>query len=230
MNEWGRIFFLYDEQSGDLRTAKGQPLENHVGNCVQLLRDFDVTYVDRATKALLLDAVARHDDGKRSTFKIIKRDDGTFSYSFSGHRFHVPGNDAYVDALIRSHHAFSVEQINRERAKFPINSIERRRFADDLYLLCMADQLEAELAVKSVEQTPDGSPRTFMEFVTERLEETMFTVIPWPFAPETLTLTLKLRTPSIPSFARLTDKTMQEVFEKGREFMEEQLTITLRRT
>jgi hypothetical protein len=71
----------------------------------------------------LLQAVEQHDEGKRETFRIVQKE-LSFSYSFSGHRFRVPGNDPYIDALIRSHHAFSVEQINRERAKFEAESEE----------------------------------------------------------------------------------------------------------
>lgn len=232
MKYWGRIFFLYDDQqTGELQIVKGQPLENHVGNCYRLLKHFDSKYFQESssTKARLMEAVRLHDEGKQATFRILQKDDGTFSYSFSGHRFHVPGHDPYIDALIRSHHDFSVERINRERAKFGAETDERKYFADDLYLLCMADQLEAELAVKRIEGDHKIVSRTFMEFVIEKLEDHIFTVIPWLFEPDELTLTFSLCIPLHTSFTGLSANDVQELFEKRNDFEEEELKIILRR-
>jgi CRISPR-associated endonuclease/helicase Cas3 len=181
MNHWGRIFFQYDAHERLIGVC-GQSLANHVNNCKELLERFQPWFFHSETKERLLKAVELHDQGKRETFRIGTNDEGTrFIYSFAGHRFRIPGNDPYIDGLIRSHHQFSVEQINRERARLQSEE-DRKRFADDLYLLCMADQIEAELAVKTVEKKRDIA-RTFMEFTTEKAAESanIYRVIPWPF-------------------------------------------------
>ena len=192
MNHWGRIFFIYEAE--ELSSVYGQPLQNHVGNCRSILEKFDTHYFHEATRERLFRAVELHDLGKRDTFRI-RRDDKTrrLLYSFAGHRFRVPHEDPYIASLIRAHHEFSVEQVNHERARQGSES-EKSWFPDDLYLLCMADQLEAELAVKSVEKK-DSVPRTFMEFSTERLDDAFrtFGVVPWPFREEGFTLSVRLK-------------------------------------
>ncbi|MDX9818852.1 MAG: hypothetical protein RBT16_08065 [Desulfococcus multivorans] len=237
MNYWGRIFFEYDDV-GRLISVKGQPLENHVGNSRYILAAFSSEYFYPPTRDRLLQAAERHDDGKKDTFQIIdnhkteKKHRGyangkRFSYSFAGHRFRVPGKDPYIDGLIRSHHEFSVAQINREKSKFP--DAEKPHFADDLYLLCMADQLEAELAVKTVQKTDGDLPRTFMEFVTRRVADAadIFTVVPWPFETEALSITLALRTPRLEALSTASAKEIKHAFEHGDTFDDETLTITL---
>ncbi len=255
MKHWGRIFFIYadDKDKKNLRQVKGQPLENHVGNCFEILEKFKGSCFHESTKARLLEAVKLHDDGKKETFRIMeerekqekyekkpekksgkkgkkeKQDTAQgFSYSFAGHRFRFPRKDRYIDALIRSHHEFSVEQVNREKAGFD-NDDDRKHFADDLYLLCMADQLEAELAVKTIENKEGDIPRTFMEFVTQRLTDREFAVVPWPFALPEFTLTFKLEIPEIPDLSKKSAKEIQKIFELGTDFTNEEVHITLRR-
>ncbi len=247
MNFWGRIFFEYDAQN-KLVSVKGQPLRNHVENCRIILEKFRESNFNPATKDRLLEAVALHDEGKKHTFRIYDQErkekkygrktkagdsdkNNGFTYSFAGHRFHVPRQDRYIDALIRSHHEFSVEQVNRERAAFGSGSDERKSFADDLYLLCMSDQLEAELAVKTVEKKTDGNPRTFMEFATVRIPEEMeaFGVVPWPFQEDRFTLAFELLVPVGFSAENATARTLGETFENGLHFEEENIQITLRR-
>ncbi|MFP4584182.1 MAG: hypothetical protein ACLFN9_12495 [Desulfococcaceae bacterium] len=246
MNHWGRIFFHYE--NGRFAGVKGQPLANHVGNCHDLLAAFDDRYFDPTTKDRLMRAVALHDAGKTDTFRILAETqekpagkgkqkgggagtaNGKLIYSFAGHRFRVPGDDPYVDALIRAHHEFSVERINQER--FALSGDARRRFADDLYLLCMADQIEAELAVKTVENKTGGLPRTFMEFVTERLEDSdkAFTVLPWPFQADEVSLVFDLRKPE-PNPTEPDAEFLDRLFKNpDTEFQTERLSITLRRT
>ncbi len=247
MNFWGRIFFEYDERN-NLSVAKGQPLENHVGNCRKILEQFRESCFNPATRDRLLKAAELHDDGKRHTFRIYDKEGADkkypsgrsangdsdrpgFSYSFAGHRFQVPGSDAYIDALIRSHHEFSVEQVNNERAMFEPGSEERKSFADDLYLLCMADQLEAELAVKTVEKKTGSIPRTFMEFATERIAEEAhaFSVVPWPFKQESFALVFELLVPEAFPAQKVTARKLREIFENGLRFEKENIQITLRR-
>jgi len=113
-------------------------------------------------------------------------------YSFAGHRFRVTDNDPYISALIRAHHEFSVEEINRARSQISSPYL-KNRFPNDLYLLCMVDQIEAELAVKTIERK-DSVPRTFMEFSTQATDYTCrsFTVVPWPFATDAFDLAFEV--------------------------------------
>jgi CRISPR-associated endonuclease/helicase Cas3 len=241
---WGRIFFHYNA-NGRLCDVQGQPLENHVGNSHIILEQFQSVYFNAATREQLLIAAQLHDEGKKMAFRIIDNhqqaknkekqkqqktiNGDRFGYSFAGHRFHVPGKGPYIDGLIRSHHEFSVEQINREKSK--LCKEEKRHFADDLYLLCMADQLEAELAVKSVEQKHGDISRTFMEFATRRIagQPQTFTVVPWPFVVEHFTLNLLLLRPELSDMSTASAFKIQKAFENGVNFEEQNVTITLRR-
>jgi CRISPR-associated endonuclease/helicase Cas3 len=239
MNHWGRIFFTYSPK-GILSDVQGQPLDNHVGNTRRILAQFQAAYFYEPTRSRLLKAAALHDEGKKETFRIIDHHgrekeptdpavEERFAYSFAGHRFRVPGYDPYIDGLIRSHHEFSVEQINREKSK--LSAEEQTHFADDLYLLCMADQLEAELAVKSVERRKGDIPRTFMEFVTRRIEDRpyAYTVSPWPFEPQEFSIDLALKRPLLDNVAKLTGRQIQKVLKEHNDFEEQTLSITLRR-
>jgi CRISPR-associated endonuclease/helicase Cas3 len=237
MNHWGRIFFTYDEND-QLEKVMGQPLENHVNNCREILEMFHSRYFHRETKTRLLKAVSLHDEGKKDTFRIREgngngisgdKKQNPFIYSFSGHRFRVPKDDPYIDALIRSHHAFSVEQINREKAGLKTES-DKIRFPDDLYLLCMADHLEAELAVKTVENKKGDISRTFMEFVTRKIEEenNSFTVIPWPFEKDSFHLNFHLKQPDISGFRNPKPKQIQDIFQTGKQFEEFSIQIEIR--
>ena len=157
-----------------------------------------------------------------------------FSYSFSGHRFIVQNKDAYIDALIRSHHEFSVEQINRERSKFPPDSEEKQSFADDLYLLCMADQIEAELAVKTFEHKADEEviPRTFMEFATERVSDDplIYTVIPWHFANDSFSLSFELKELRLNALKPLDAAGIEKALKEGIEITESKpISVILQR-
>ncbi|QTA81102.1 Uncharacterized protein dnl_34280 [Desulfonema limicola] len=238
MNHWGRVFFIYDS-SLNLLQVKAQPLENHVGNCGIILDKFRKSYFHDHTKQRLMQAVSLHDEGKKQTFKIQfsdnnKQKDKTgkkdkpqkLSYSFSGHRFIVPGKDIYIDGLIRSHHEFSVEQINREKAKLPEQ--DKKTFADDLYLLCMSDHLEAELAVKTVENKTEN-PRNFMEFVTVPLENKVFSVIPWPFEPDSFPVTFELKELDLAGLNLNNPKNIEKALKLNTDFKTETIKIFLRR-
>ncbi|MBF0524126.1 MAG: hypothetical protein HQK56_03405 [Deltaproteobacteria bacterium] len=239
MNHWGRIFFCYED--GSLSRAIGQPLENHINNCREILSRFRDEFFHPGSRARLDKAVDLHDLGKRETFRITyatnkngktfqNEQRGPWGYSFAGHRFRVPHDDPYVAGLIRAHHEFSVEQINREKAMLK-QEADRMRFPDDLYLLCMADQLEAELAVKTVENKNDVS-RTFMEFTTWRPDPSSFdfTVIPWPFEPVSFHLTFKLMELQEPKLHKLAEKdknTMNKWLRETGTFKSTEMTINL---
>ena len=236
MNVWGRVFFDY---KGDrLASVKGQPLENHTDNCLEILGNFRDEWFHPSTKKLLLRAVRLHDEGKKQTFRIRTAKEGPkrnsdkapaeLTYSFSGHRFHVPEDDPYVVGLIRSHHEFSVEQVNREKAR--LRGSQKETFPDDLYLLCMSDHLEAELAMKSVVNSA-SSPRTFMEFATAELngEPGVFKVFPWPFENDELSLSFNLKDLPLEDLQDHTSQSIQNALLTSRFFREETVAITLRR-
>lgn len=230
MNHWGRIFFIYGPEPGaGLRQVFGQPLANHVDNCKALLDRFHPRYFCAATRDRLLHAVQWHDEGKKETFRI--RFDAAaqrLAYSFAGHRFRVSGGDPYVAGLIRSHHEFSVEQVNRARAQLPPQ--ERQVFADDLYLLCMADQLEAELAVKTVENKQDVA-RTFMEFKTERTagREPAYRVVPWPFEADSFAVTFHLKELAGQAFQGKSPAEIETALKQCRDFRETLLEVRVQR-
>lgn len=240
MNYWGRIFF---DDPVNPKTVKAQPLKNHVGNCHIILNGFHESYFHVDTKERLMKAVLRHDEGKKSTFRLrqfsneinrkdskkLSQDNMKIQYSFAGHRFKVVERDPYIDGLIRSHHEFSVEQINREISR--LSGIERKTFADDLYLLCMADQIEAELAVKSVENINDV-PRTFMEFITQRIGSDFneFSVVPWPFSQPELPLDFHLKVLRLSGRKRFDCKDIEKLLKNDQtQFTDETVSIVLRR-
>lgn len=230
MNHWGRIFFIYGpEPDFGLQRVFGQPLENHVDNCRAILDRFDPSYFCAATRDRLFHAVLWHDEGKKETFRV-RFDDATqrLVYSFAGHRFRASDKDPYVAGLIRSHHEFSVEQVNREKAK--LSPQERQTFADDLYLLCMADQLEAELAVKTVENKKDVA-RTFMEFKSEQLAgpERTYRVVPWPFEADSFVLTIHLKELLIDGLQRKSPVEIEKALKQCRDFPETLLEVCVQR-
>jgi CRISPR-associated endonuclease/helicase Cas3 len=226
VNYWGRIFFTYEGER--LASVWGQPLDSHVNNCRLLLDRFQETFFHPQTRERLLRAVQLHDQGKRDTFRIRRGDDERLAYSFAGHRFRVPHDDPYVAGLIRAHHEYSVAQINSERALLESDE-DRKRFADDLYLLCMADQIEAELAVKAVEGKTDV-PRTFMEFTTRRLvaDPGVFRVIPWPFKEDGVPLSFELKELSLEDIRdRNSPKEIEKALKSAGHFRERSVAIRL---
>jgi hypothetical protein len=238
MNAWGRIFFAYE--GNRLTAVKGQPLENHTENCLKLLEHFHQGWFHSETRDRLMRATSLHDEGKKETFWLKHEDQGKnekppkgqtrkLSYSFAGHRFRVPEDDPYVVALIRSHHEFSVEQVNREKAG--LTGADKAFFADDLYLLCMSDHLEAELAVKTIEDKT-STPRTFMEFVTIRDEadSLVYRVIPWPFEGSELSLSFNLKSLPLAGLKDTEPNTIQDALNRSdASFVDDAVTITLRR-
>lgn len=238
MSAWGRIFFTY---KGDrLTTVKGQPLDNHTGNCLKILKHFQNGWFHSKTKERLMRATRLHDEGKKETFWLKYEGEGKnetppksetrkLSYSFAGHRFRVPEDAPYVVALIRSHHEFSIEQVNREKAG--LSDADKDHFADDLYLLCMSDHLEAELAVKTIENKT-SSPRTFMEFATIRdnADPFVYRVVPWPFEADELSLSFNLKDLPLDGLKNTEPRTIQEALNRlDTTVLDETATITLRR-
>ncbi len=187
----GRVFFREKE-------VGFQPLSNHQGLVGALLRAWregeGPLEAHPGTKDRLVKAGDWHDDGKRRRFRI-REEKGRLVYSFAGHRFDVSPEvqDLYAQALIRGHHDYSTREVVGAAGGFE-DPLERDRFAEDLYLLMMADQLEAEVAVR-VFEGKEGEVRPFVEFDLEdpevEGEVRTFRIDPWPFREEALELELK---------------------------------------
>ncbi|MCS6868130.1 MAG: CRISPR-associated helicase Cas3', partial [Thermus sp.] len=145
----GRVFFRPGE-------VGFQPLSNHQALVVQLLEAWregeGPLELSSRTREKVLQAARHHDDGKSSTFKVEGDEKGALVYSFRGHRFRVSPAvaDPYARALIRGHHDYSTREVVNQASEFVSEGLGQR-FAEDLFLLMMADQLEAELAVRVFE-------------------------------------------------------------------------------
>lgn len=199
-----RVFFHYD--SDDKRVPSRvllQTLENHTGNVEHLARLWqraapDTKFVlSPTTEAQLFRAARLHDIGKPERFRIQAkqrrggREDEKFDgyeYSFRGHRFLAESDDLYVQELAQSHHTYTTEDVNDAVARLRRAGYNADRFPVDLYILEMCDQIEAEIAVRTLEGAADG--RTFMEF-TIRGENRRYKIDPFPFIEEPIELTLK---------------------------------------
>ena len=181
----GRVFFLKDE-------VCFQPLSNHQGLVVKLLESWregdEPLALSPKTKERLLLAARYHDDGKRFTFHIVPDGKGGLTYSFRGHRFRVAQavQDPYAQALIRGHHDYSTREVVNLAADFLEEGLGHR-FPEDLFLLMMADQLEAELAVR-LWQRRAGEVRPFVEFDLLPDGEGGFLLDPWPFRVDEVAL------------------------------------------
>lgn len=181
----GRVFFLKDK-------VGFQPLSNHRGLVVKLLElwrhgDEPLALSPKTEKRLLL-AAWHHDDGKRFTFRIVPDGKGGLTYSFRGHRFRVAQavQDPYAQALIRGHHDYSTREVVSLAADFAEEGLAHR-FPEDLFLLMMSDQLEAELAVR-LWQERAGEVRPFVEFDLLPDGKGGFLLDPWPFRVDEVTL------------------------------------------
>ncbi len=190
----GRVFFRANE-------VGFQPLTNHQALVLKILASWQAgekeapLKVWEPTRAPLLLAARWHDDGKRLRFRIVKDEQSNkLTYSFRGHRFDIAPevHDPYARALIRQHHDYATDSVVNAASEF--SDAKGTRFAEDLYLLMMADQLEAEVAVRIFEGKA-GEVRPFVEFELENpgeeREAEAFRLDPWPFQEEALELEFK---------------------------------------
>ncbi|RIH88975.1 CRISPR-associated helicase Cas3' [Calidithermus roseus] len=195
MNEGiGRVFFREGEVGFQL-------LSNHQALVVHLLEKWRESEgegpleLSTRTRERVLEAARYHDDGKRFTLRI-KRDEesGDLTYSFRGHRFRVAPEvtDPYAQALIRGHHDYSTREVVSLASDFAEEGLHRR-FPEDLFLLMMADQLEAELAVRLFEGK-SGEVRPFVEFdlLPGGEGEESFLLDPWPFQEDRVELVFQV--------------------------------------
>jgi CRISPR-associated endonuclease/helicase Cas3 len=200
----GRVFFHYD--SDDKRVPSRvllQTLESHVGNVERLARLWQCEAEDtalvlsQATEEKVIRAARLHDMGKPERFQIQTKHrrsgsgeeafDG-YEYSFSGHRFLAESADLYVQELAQGHHTYTTVDINDAIARLRRAGYDADHFAVDLYILEMCDQIEAEIAVRTLENKGEG--RTFMEFTISG-ENGDYAVDPFPFVGQPIELTLE---------------------------------------
>ena len=207
----GRVFFHYD--SNDKRVPQRillQTLDNHVSNVERLARlwqhktpetqyevpETDIV-LDPKTEEKVFCAARLHDIGKPERFSIRAKSGRNnrfegYEYSFSGHRFLAESDDPYVQELAQGHHTYTTTDINdaiarlrRERERCNAN-----RFAIDLYILEMCDQIEAEIAVRRLGPEGEAQGRTFMEFTISE-DKGPYAIDPFPFVEELIELRLE---------------------------------------
>jgi hypothetical protein len=194
--EVGRIFF---HPPNEPTRATVIALASHVGNVVALVKAWDDRKAYQAdcsqlqrTRQLLITAAERHDEAKPETFRVTN-EDGRWGYSFRGHRFRVPCDDSYVDALIKMHHEFSVDGVAEWQARLrrELGDDYACNFPFDLYTLEMCDQVAAE--VESYAFDDNADERAFMELHSRWRDKAngVVEVEPFPFDPSPLTLTLR---------------------------------------
>lgn len=195
---FGRVFFP-GEASPIPNEVRLQPLGDHVGNVRRLVKQWH-EFPCEDSLPRVLKAADIHDMGKPQRFSLQVNTDpkGKFKnyiYSFRGHRFLAESDDAWAQALARGHHDFSVDDITRDAYKLrkepayaaTLNQ-EPLAYAEELYILEMCDQIEAELACRVLEDEKQAESRTFMDYTISEEGENVYLLDPWPFKEPQLAL------------------------------------------
>lgn len=198
---FGRLFFPGDATSAP-DEVRLQPLGDHVGNVRRLVKQWkDFPCADSLPR--VLKAADIHDMGKPQKFSIQANTDSkgkfkNYIYSFRGHRFLAETEDAWAQALARGHHDFSVGDITRdtyELRKDPkyaaILNQTPLAYAEELYILEMCDQIEAELACRILDDEYQAESRTFMDYTISEEDNGTYLLDPWPFQTSQLELTFR---------------------------------------
>ncbi len=197
---FGRVFFPDHPRLAIPSEVRFQPLGNHVGNVVKLVRLWDwesekFSY-DRENAINRVEESAKiHDSGKPQKFAIQSNTDKfkEYIYSFRGHRFLANSKDLWAKTLAIRHHDFSVHDICRDAytlKKDPqyaeILAREPLAYAIELYILEMCDQIEAELACSVIDDSHQGESRAFMDYTIAKseTEENIYYIDPWAFSSE----------------------------------------------
>lgn len=201
---FGRLFFP-GATSPIPNEVRFQPLGNHVGNVMELVKSWhenDFPCPDSFSR--VFEAAKIHDMGKPKHFAIQSETDrnGKFKkyiYSFKGHRFDARSNDLWAQMLAIGHHDFSIGDITRDTYKLK----KEPQYADilvqyplayarELYILEMCDQIEAELACRVLGDDDQADSRAFMEFtISVNPDQKIYFVDPWPFSKPLISLTFK---------------------------------------
>ncbi|MCD8488246.1 MAG: CRISPR-associated helicase Cas3' [Desertifilum sp.] len=198
---FGRVFFP-GEVKPDLDEVRLQPLGDHVGNVRRLVKQWEKFPCNDSPKRVLK-AADLHDMGKPQRFAIQVNTDtkGKFKnyiYSFRGHRFLAESEDTWAQALARGHHDFSVREITKDTYHLkkhstysPLLSQNPLAYAEELYILEMCDQIEAELACRVLGDDEQAESRTFMDYTLSKTDDQTYQLDPWPFKQQKLDLTFR---------------------------------------
>jgi len=197
---FGRVFFPDYPRLAIPTEVRLQPLGNHVGNVVKLVRlwnwESERFSYDRENVLKRVKTSAEiHDLGKPQKFAIQSNTNKfkEYIYSFRGHRFLADSKDLWAKTLAIGHHDFSVHDICRDAytlKKDPqyaeILAREPLAYAIELYILEMCDQIEAELACRVLDDAHQGESRTFMDYTLAKsdTEQDVYYIDSWAFAPE----------------------------------------------
>ncbi len=194
---FGRVFFP-GEDKPVLNEVRLQPLGDHVGNVRRLVKQWS-EFPCKDSLPRILKAADIHDMGKPQRFSIqIKPEKGPFKsyvYSFKGHRFLAKCDDTWAQALAIGHHNFSVDCITKDTYELrkdldyatTLNQ-DPLAYAKELYILEMCDQIEAELACRSLGDEQQAESRTFMDYTISEEGERTYLLDPWPFRTPQLEL------------------------------------------
>ncbi len=194
---FGRLFFP-GEACPAPDEVRLQPLVNHVGNVVRLVKKWKDFPAIHGSRDRVIKAAGIHDMGKPQKFSI-QTNKGKFKqyiYSFKGHRFLAKSQDLWIQTLARGHHDFSVNDICRDTYNLKKDDLEYAGFlaqdpltyAHELYILEMCDQIEAELACRIIGDEKQAESRTFMDYTLAQVNDQTYVLDPWPFEEETLEL------------------------------------------
>ncbi|HIK11911.1 MAG TPA: CRISPR-associated helicase Cas3' [Oscillatoriaceae cyanobacterium M33_DOE_052] len=205
---FGRVFFP-GQPNPIPSEVLFQPLGNHVGNVMQLVKQWKLDEFpgsnhdeQEESRQRVLLAAKIHDAGKPQKFEIqAEPKQGQFReyiYSFRGHRFLAKISDAWVQSLARGHHDFSVADITRDAYKLKkqqqeyadILTKDPLAYARELYILEMCDQIEAELACRIIGDDQQAESRTFMDYtiIPHESEPGCYRIAPWPFDRDNIEL------------------------------------------
>lgn len=199
---FGRVFFP-GPSTPVPPEVRFQPLGNHVGNVVELVKLWKG--LENSARDRIIEAAKIHDSGKPERFEIQAKFDaqGQFKqyiYSFKGHRFLAQSKDLWAKTLAIGHHDFSIKEIARDAYQLKkqqqyaeILAKDPLTYARELYILEMCDQLEAELACRILGDEQQAESRTFMDYTISQDPDhkDIYKIDPWPFQPEEVRLTFK---------------------------------------
>ena len=202
---FGRVFFPGDKTQIIPHEIRFQPLGNHVGNVKRLAKYWNLE--DEKSRLRILKGIELHDMAKPQTFKLLadinqKGEFQKYIYSFRGHRFvakdikyrklaeknNSEHQQSWQETLAIGHHKYSVKDIAEDVYCLKKNPkykdiLEKNplAYAEELYILEMCDQIEAELACYVCGDEQHGDERTFMEYSLKNDRDNIYYLDPYPF-------------------------------------------------
>lgn len=250
--DFGRLFFPESHEDSLSDVILFQPLGNHVSNVRFLVNKWQFPKVSKLSRKRISKSAGLHDIGKPQKFSIkvdFKKGKPQLTYSFSGHRFLAEcPNDPWVEKLARGHHDYSVHDICRDTyiLKNLINGLDENNplfkvassyyqdlsvdsliYAQELYILEMCDQIEAEIACRFYEDDDQAESRAFMDFniTSDSDNKNIFYIEPWIFEEDKIKLTLATWSMNIPQ--ELKDK-IQNSSEEDKQKLTQDLQSSIK--